>query len=117
MTITCFEAAKMVIDEADNQFGGNWKINEEHYDILKHYCDYIDILAKEQGGEAYEIEVDDTTMTVSIGIECTEFMIHENINLLCELVKRSVSFGFTASEEGKILVKFTFPSIWQRNMN
>ena len=114
MIIKCFDVAEMVIDEANKQFAHLFKVNEDHYEILKHYCEYIDLLAKEHNGAGYEVEVDDIEMTVSIGIQCSELMVSERINLLCELAKRTVSFGFTNSDDGKFLVKFIFPSIWER---
>lgn len=116
MVVECFDAVKMVVEEADRQFGVRWRINKKYYDILKQYCEFIDVLTKEHNGVAYEVEVDDIEMTISIGIECAELMVSKSINLLCELAKRTVSFGFTPSDDGNILVKFIFPSIWERSL-
>lgn len=114
MAVKCFDIVNMIIEEADEQFGSLWKINEENYKILEQYCSAMDILAKEHDGEAFEVEVDDIAMTVAIGMECPDFTVRDKDILYYELVKRAVSFGFSTTEEGNLLVKFTFPSIWEK---
>lgn len=114
MAVKCFDIVNMILDEATEQFGGAWEVNEENYKILEQYCNAMDILAKEHDGEAFEVEVDDIAMTVSISMECMDFVVKDKDSLYYELVKRAISFGFSVTDEGNLLVKFTFPSIWDK---
>lgn len=114
MAVKCFDIVNMVVEEANEQFGKLWKVNEENYKILKQYCEAMDVLAKEHDGEAFDVEIDDIAMTITIGMECMDFVVQNKKSLYYELVKRAVSFGFSAAEDGNLLVRFTFPSIWEK---
>lgn len=114
MAIKCFDVVKPIVEEATDQFGSLWKINEDYYNILKQYCEAMDIIAKEHEGEAFDVEIDDVLMTIAIGIECIDFTVEDKNDLYYELVKRAISFGFEHISGDSILVKFTFPSIWEK---
>lgn len=112
--VKCFDTASMVIDDATERFGPMWKINGERLDVLKQYCDAIDLLSEEFGGKSFEIEVDEITMEITITLECDEIVIESPEHLLYELAKRTVRYGFSVSEEGNLLVKFVFQNLWEK---
>jgi len=113
--MNCYDdVAGIVIDEASKRFSPLWEINPENLNIFKNYCDAIDSISKEFDGESFEVEVDEITMEITIVLECFEVLIHTKKHLFYELIKRSVRFGFSTSEDGNLLVKFVFPSLWDR---
>lgn len=113
--IKCFDAVEALVAEANKQFAPIWKLDEENYEILEQYCDVIDELSAKSNGESYEVEIDDITMTIAITMDCSDILINnkEN-NQLLTIAQHAVSISFSASDEGLLLVKFVFPSLWKR---
>lgn len=112
--IKCFDVADMIIDEATKRFSPLWKMNEERLDIFKEYCKGVDTLAEEFDGESIEVEVDEITLEVTVILECDEVIIETDNHMLYELAKRTIRYGFSTSEDGNLLVKFVFPSLWDK---
>lgn len=110
----CFDAASIVIEDANERFSPLWKTNEERLNIFKRYCEAIDLLSDEFDGESFEIEVDEITMGISVTLECDEIVIESKEHILYELAKGAVRCGFSATGEGTLLVRFVFPSIWNK---
>lgn len=112
--VKCFDAVSMVTDEATAQFSPLWKENRENKKLLAQYCRAIDSLSDEFGGKSFDVEVDDVKMTVTVRLECDDMTLKSQAHKYYDLVKRSVSFGFSASKSGDLVVEFVFPSIWER---
>ena len=113
--VKCFDVANMVIEDASERFKPLWRINTERLGILEEYCNAIDALSREYGGESFEVEVDEITMEVTVALECDEIVIENYHHVLYELVKRTVRYGFAVSEDGNLLVKFVFPGLWDKS--
>lgn len=113
--INCFDTVEMVVEEANKQFAPIWKMNKERYNILKQYCDIIDSLSAEYGGESFEVEIDDIAMTVAITMDCLDMIIDRDNQKFLSLAQRTISIGFSVSEEGNLAIKFVFPSLWERS--
>lgn len=111
--VKCFDVVEMVVEEANKQFAPFWKMNEERYEILRQYCDAIDSLSSECDGESYEVEIDDVAMTVAITMDCDVMTVDQQNHKFTALAQRTVSIGFSVSEEGKLAIKFVFPSLWE----
>lgn len=114
INIRCFDVASPVVKEATKQFGSLWELNPESYDIFKQYCSAIDAMAEEFGGESFEVEVDDTKMTVSISLECFDMQLYNTKHNFYQLTERALKFNFYSSKDNNLVVKFTFPSLWER---
>lgn len=112
--VKCFDVVSMVVEEATKQFAPLWKESEEDLKILKEYCNIIDALSEEFGGEAYKVEVDDIKMTVSVSVDCKDILINTKTNGFYALVERAISVGFSAIDSGAMTVTFVFPSVWER---
>ena len=112
--INCFDVVSEVVSEAGNQFSPTWKIKETDYKILEQYCQYIDRLADEFEAEYYAVEVCPYDKTVSISVETPDISICEKEHYFFSLIKRTVRFGFSSSENGSLLTHFVFPRLWER---
>lgn len=112
--VKCFDTVSMVVDEATSQFAPIWKENKESKRILAQYCRVIDALSDEFGGESFEIDVDDVKMTITIKLECQDMTLESQKHKYYDLAQRALSFGFSVSESGNLVVEFVFPSIWER---
>ena len=113
--IKCEDVVSMVVEEATAQFAPLWKRKEEDYNIIKQYSKALDNMASEFGGVAFEVDVDEIKMTVSISLECEEMIVHAKNHEFYQLAQRAVSFGFSTAGEN-IIVNFVFPSLWERSV-
>lgn len=111
--VSCFEVVSMVVDEATERFSPLWRVNGDKIKILNQYCDVLDILSKEFNGVSYEVEVNEITMEIDIALECDEIIIESKDHVFYELIKRSIKYGFSVSEDGALIIKFVFPSVWE----
>jgi len=112
--VKCFDVVSMVTEEVTSQFAPIWKVNKESERILKQYCSVLDSISDEFGGISFEVDVDDIKMTISIKMECSDMVLESQTHKYYELAQRAISFGFSQSEEGNLLVEFVFPSIWEK---
>lgn len=112
--IKCFDIASMVIDDATERFRPSMRLNHERVDIFKQYCSALDELSNEFEGESFEVEVNEITMEITVALECDEVVIESSNHVFYELVKRAVKYGFATSEEGNLIIKFVFPSLWDK---
>jgi hypothetical protein len=104
----------MVVDEANNRFAPLWKLDNEKHDILKQYCEYMDVLSKDFNGISFDVEIDEIQMNIKIILECPDIIIEQPTHYFYEVTKRTVKFGFSVSEDGNLNISFVFPSIWER---
>lgn len=115
MQLKCFDIAEMVIDEATKQFSPIWIEDEEKKKTFKQYCDALDSISEEFDGEAFEVDVDDVKMTISVKFFCSEFTIEDESHPFYALAKRALSMSFAYEKEGRNMsVEFVFPSIWNK---
>ena len=114
MSFKCYDVANMVIEDANERFRPIWKINNERLEVFKQYCEVVDALAEEFDGESYEVEVDELTMEVIVTLECGEIVVDSFSHIFYELIKRAVKYGFSTSEDGNLLLRFTFPTLWDK---
>ena len=114
MGVKCFDVANMAIEDANERFAPIWKANSDKLDMLKKYCAALDELAQEFDGTSFEVEIDEIDMSVSIALECDEIIIESNDHVIYQLAQRAIKYGFSISEDGKLLIKFVFPSIWEK---
>lgn len=113
-SIKCFDVADVVVQEADSQFGSLWEINKEKYEIFKQYCEAIDLLAVVHEGKGFEVSVDETLMIITVVMICEDFVLKDKDSIYYELVDRAIMYGFSADEDGYLLMKLTFPSVWDK---
>lgn len=115
-TIRCFDIAEMVLDEATEQFAPIWVVDEEKKGALKQYCEMMDRLSDEFYGQAFEVEVDDIKMTISIKMFCEEITVYDKVHMFYMLGKKAKSISFSYSkEDNTVAVEFVFPSIWKKS--
>lgn len=110
--VKCFDVVSGVVNEAAEDFAPLWVIDEEKYDILGEYCEYIDGLADEFKGIAYEVYVDRMEKTVKITLECGDITVESPQHPFNALAERAVRLEFGRSADGNLLVSFVFPSVW-----
>ncbi len=112
--IKCFDVVKDVAEEATKQFSPDIVLVPERLDILREYCEAIDVVAAATDAESFEAEVDEEKLNFIISIECAAFQIESPLSPFYELIERAVSFGFFANEDGNTVAYFEFPRLWER---
>ena len=112
--VKCFEVVSSAVEEADKKFGPLWQINEENYDILREYCGAIDQISDESAGVFFNVDVHDRIKTVSIKLGCHTMLLENMLHVYYSLILRAVKFGFSATDDGFLVLEFEFPSVWNR---
>lgn len=113
--IKCFDVVTMVTDEATEQFGRLFREDTKRKELLESCCSIIDDIAEQFNGVAFEVDVDDTTMDITVTLTCGEIIIEGEAEFY-ELLNHIKSFGVKASEDGEdlICIDFVFDGIWVR---
>ena len=112
--IKCYDIAEMVLDEAAERFAPQFTEDEEKKRIFRQYCDTLDQLAAEYGGQSFEIEVNETSMAISVTMECGEITIYEKTGRFYQLAERANSVTIRHGEGDSVAIKFVFPPIWSK---
>lgn len=114
MGVTTKSILEMIVEEANERFYPTLKLHKEHYNILCQYCDIIDVLNKEFDSESVDIEVNEETLDIIFEIECGDVVIRERNHVFYELIKHTISHGFSATDEGLLKITLVFPGIWEK---
>lgn len=110
--INCFDAASMVIDEANTRFYPQYRENREKKKILQEYCEALDNLAREFNGTSFTVEIDEEEKTIAITMVCPDIVVRTKEHRLYDLIERSLKVMFSTDEDGSLAITFVFPSIW-----
>ena len=110
--IKCYDVASMVIEVASERFAPTMKPNADFVRGFTKCCGDIDQLAEEFGGISFDVEVNEENMEITVILECEEVITEKENHTLYELIKRTIRYGFSASEDGNLLITFVFPGIW-----
>jgi len=116
-----FDIVSCVVEEGCTQFNDaaalvgayEWVIHEQRYEILATYCDAIDKISEEFDGISYDVEMDEATGEITISLECADFSATTSEHVFFELIKHTVKWGFSVSEDGNLLMTFRFPSVFE----
>ena len=121
--VTCWDAAKMVLDEATARFSPAYRENPEKKGILQEYCKAIGEIAGRAGSTFYYTSVDPDTQRISVSLDVTELEVHGSAVRkdgrrdlpLADLIDRSIVFRIRTDEEtGHPMMVFTFPGVWDK---
>ena len=112
--VNCFDVVEMVTEEATLRFAPLFRENREAKNVLHQYCDALDALAQEFNGESFEVEVDETQMTIGIKLECPDIVIQSEEHKFYMLAQRALAVRFSHGENDTVAVEFVFPSIWEK---
>lgn len=112
--IKCFDTANEVIKRASDRFSPVWGINEQKLNIFKQYCSAIDSLSIGLDAGSIGVSVDDISMHIYIGLECDELTVDTKDHVFNQLAKRAISCQFALVRRGVLMIRFEFPSIWDK---
>lgn len=115
--IDCFSVVDEVIQEATKQFAPLFKIRQFDYDVLKSYCEIIDTISDNAEGIAYDVEVNDITLDITISFICEDLTIENSQYIFYDLAEKAKELKFSTSDfedDSYLSVGFVFPSIWEK---
>lgn len=112
MKIKCYDAARMVLDEATKQFAPLFDEDAGKVLKLKGECEYIERIADAFGGVSYEIEVNPENFDIKISVSCQDKVIVRS-----EGIHRSGAkyIDVSIDEDGGdnlICLTFVFDGVW-----
>ena len=116
MSVPSFAIVEMVLEEADRMVGERWpgyKIVDEYVSILKEYCEAIDSMIEEFGGDGFAVKIDETDLTVHISVRLESAQAVPGNTVLNDLIKRSLKFSASYDDGEYFVAKFIFPPLWE----
>ena len=116
MAIKSFDVLETVIDEASKQFGIGWKINQDYYHAIKTYCEIFDNVMYQYNAIAFDVEVDDISMDIIIGMVCPDATVTPQDTIMLRLMELAKEYRISSSssEDNSLEFKFVFSSIWEK---
>ena len=112
--INTYSIAEMVIDEATEQFKNHWVVPEHKRNILHEACALIDRLVAEFDCESTEVDVDDTTLKLTVSIVCPDVELeHGRTHPFFTLIQHIESFSFSTIEDS-LKINFVFAGLWEK---
>ncbi len=111
-SIRCYEAVEIILDKATKQFSPAFKEDSEEKRKFERYCDWITLISDEFSGEAYDIEIDDITMDISVALTCKEIETTAQTPVFYMLLSKAKNVKLTAVDDTHIKINLVFPGIW-----
>lgn len=108
-----FDVARMVIDDAEEQFGSRWMVSEPHMKALEMACADVDVLIDEFEFESTDVSIDDE-MHVVISAVCFDMVFdNQGTGTFFSLIRKATGFSFRA-ENHNVKVTFVLPGVFVR---
>lgn len=113
---SCCTTVMALIDDASERFVP-LKIDKEGAENIKRACHMIDAFIEEFSCECFDINIDEETMIIYIGVECDEVIFENGRNhAFFELIRKFDAVRFMKSSEGEFLrIEFIAKGIWRRD--
>ena len=110
-----FDITEAVVSAKNEEIKRDYIIDYEKVDILREYCEVIDVIMKDQN--AYEVTAnirDDNC--VIIAFKSLDFIYEKGFKspVYLDLIERAVSMNFTHCDGDHIRTEFVFPSVWTK---
>lgn len=98
------------------EIGDNYEINSEKLDILREYCDTLDMFISNHDGKSATVDVIPESNYISIELDLFDFIYEKKFKspAYLDLLERAISVVFTNKGEDRIGVEFIFPSVWDK---
>ena len=118
MGFSSYGIFEMVLDEANSRFAPIFKPNAERLSILKEYCCVIDQMIEENGGETFEVDIDENNMAIHMAIGLKEIIDEDpKHSRFLQVIQRATAFKVKNDKENEQLVVYlTFPSVWEKTV-
>lgn len=111
---SCKDLVMEVVEEASKRFGSSFVVTEESIGKLSDICDAVDNLADDNFCDYIDIDVDEYTKKLTIGITCDDLEMHGGrTNEFFTLIKMVDSFCFSTTSDGALNVEFNIFWIWE----
>lgn len=106
--------AEMAIESKTEDLEPRFRVDPDRQDAFMDLMMKVDEIAADQQPEAFEVEVDDETLTIHVSLEFETMMIPDDIYPFNDLWENSIARCITKGEKAAVRVEFMYPSIWIR---
>ena len=114
MKFNCFPIVMLAVDNASEEYAETHRIVPERVEILKQYCDAVDLLISQRDGNGFSFDVDPQDMTLHMEFALSDIEVfHKNKDLFPQLASRSLRFSVEHCDSTHIRVELVYPSLWE----
>lgn len=108
----CYDHVIEVINDAIEQYGSAFELRVEKEKWLWHLCEELDKLIEEFECEAFEVEIDDIKMRLTLSIECSDIILESREHSFFDFVLKLSSFKFSKADEDVLRTEFFIDNLW-----
>lgn len=111
-----FDVVSAVIEGKDAVIGDNYALDAEAVDILREYCDVVDVIMSDNDGNELTAEVCDDTNHISIAIELSDLTYETKYKSrsYIDLMERAIKIKFSSVNAERVRMTLVFPSVWKQ---
>ncbi len=111
----CKDAAFEIVEEASEEFGSSYFLNEEKYEKLNKICGLVDelMLDEDFGCDALTVDVDTMTKELIFNIVCDEIILqHGRTHKFFTLAGLVDSIKFSKAKPSKLRIEIGVSGLW-----
>lgn len=110
----CYSSAVELIEEASQEFGNGYILNDAKYDSLKYICEAVDNLVEEIDCESVNVSVNEATKQFTIEVVCDEVIFEQGrSNGFFKLIQMLNSFSFSKKGKEFIRIALNIDNMWE----
>ena len=114
MKFKCFPIVMLAVESANDDFSPAYRLVQERVDILKQYCNAVDLLISQRDGDGFDFDVDRTDKTILMSFRLTDIEVfNKEKDLFPQLASRALRFSLEHADNNRVLVSLVYPSLWE----
>lgn len=106
-----FEIVNALVKVQNEKIRKNYQINAKAYDILRQYCDYIDVSAEDFEAVGIDAEINDD-FSISIAMLCPMVSTDSKRHPFVQLLSRALTIQFRFVNDSCVKIIMRFPTLW-----
>lgn len=108
-----FDVVDAVIQAHSDNLDMSYKLNQRALEILRKYCDVIDVFVSNHDGRSIEADVIDGNL-ISISVELFDLIYERKFKpeSYIALIERAIKVSFTNVDGEYTKATFIFPTVW-----
>jgi len=113
----CRDATFEIIEEASDEFGDSYFLNEEKYGKLNEICELVDEVVCDEDFEckAVTVDVDTTRKELIFNIECDEIILHNRHGMANPFYKLAAlvdMITFSKARQDCLRIEIALSGLW-----
>jgi len=107
------DAIAMFIEKAHERFEQRYMLDPDLYSVFMEKYKVLGEFITKHDVDETRVDINDETLEISLIVKCYEITTNNNNTSFYDLLSVCESCGFEASDDDKVLARFTFEGVWK----